>query len=47
MVFALKAFDFIWVLNRGGPGYASHILGVSMYKETFGFVIDRSILGHG
>jgi glucose/mannose transport system permease protein len=37
MCFALKAFDFIWVLNRGGPGYSSHILGVSMYKETFGF----------
>jgi glucose/mannose transport system permease protein len=35
MCFALKAFDFIWVLNKGGPGYASHILGVSMYKETF------------
>ena len=34
--FALKAFDFIWVLNRGGPGYASHILSVAMYKETFG-----------
>lgn len=37
MCFALKAFDFIWVLNRGGPGYSSHILGVSMYKETFAF----------
>ncbi len=37
MCFALKAFDFIWVLNRGGPGYSSHILGVTMYKETFSF----------
>ncbi len=36
MCFALKAFDFIWVLTRGGPGYSSHILGVTMYKETFG-----------
>jgi glucose/mannose transport system permease protein len=43
MVFALKAFDFIWVLNRGGPGYASHILGVSMYKETFG--LDKFAYG--
>lgn len=37
MCFALKAFDFIWVINRGGPGYSSHILGVTMYKETFAF----------
>jgi glucose/mannose transport system permease protein len=43
MCFALKAFDFIWVLNRGGPGYSSHILGVTMYKETFG--LDRFAYG--
>lgn len=43
MCFALKAFDFIWVLNRGGPGYSSHILGVSMYKETFG--LDKFAYG--
>jgi len=43
MCFALKAFDFIWVLNRGGPGYSSHILGIAMYKETFGF--DRFAYG--
>lgn len=43
MCFALKAFDFIWVLNRGGPGYSSHILGVTMYKETFSF--DRFAYG--
>lgn len=43
MCFALKAFDFIWVLNRGGPGYSSHILGVTMYKETF--ALDRFAYG--
>lgn len=43
MCFALKAFDFIWVLNRGGPGYSSHILGVSMYKETF--ALDKFAYG--
>lgn len=43
MCFSLKAFDFIWVLNRGGPGYASHILGVTMYKETFG--LDKFAYG--
>ncbi len=43
MCFALKAFDFIWVLNKGGPGYSSHILAVSMYKETF--VLDKYSYG--
>jgi glucose/mannose transport system permease protein len=43
MCFALKAFDFIWVLNKGGPGYSSHILGVSMYKETF--ILDKYSYG--
>jgi len=43
MCFAIKAFDFIWVLNKGGPGYSSHILGVSMYKETF--VLDKYAYG--
>lgn len=36
MVFALKAFDFIWVLTRGGPGYSSYVLAVEMYKTSFG-----------
>ena len=35
MVFTLKAFDFIWVLSMGGPGYSTHVLPVMMYKETF------------
>lgn len=36
VVFALKAFDFIWVLTKGGPGYSSYVLAVQMYKSTFG-----------
>jgi len=35
MVFALKAFDFIYILTGGGPGYATEILPLTMYKETF------------
>ncbi|NJE08141.1 sugar ABC transporter permease [Thermococcus sp. M39] len=35
MVFSLKAFDFIWVLTRGGPGTSTFILAIQMYKETF------------
>ena len=34
-MFALRSFDFIWVLTGGGPGYASHTLPIQMYKETF------------
>lgn len=35
MMFALRAFDLVWVLTGGGPGYSSHILPIMMYKETF------------
>ena len=35
MVFALKAFDFIYILTQGGPGYATEILPLTMYKETW------------
>ena len=36
MVFALKAFDFIWIMTSGGPGYSSQILPLTMYIESFG-----------
>ena len=37
MVFALKAFDFIYVLTGGGPaGTSTYVLSLLMYKETFG-----------
>jgi glucose/mannose transport system permease protein len=35
MMYALRSFDFIWVLTGGGPGYAAHTLPIMMYKETF------------
>ncbi|HAF70360.1 MAG: putative ABC transporter permease protein [Acetothermia bacterium 64_32] len=35
MMYALRSFDFIWVLTGGGPGYASHTLPIMMYKEAF------------
>jgi len=35
MIFALKAFDFIFLLTGGGPGYASYILPIMMYEEAF------------
>ncbi len=35
LMYALRAFDFIWVLTKGGPGYSSHTLSILMYKEAF------------
>jgi glucose/mannose transport system permease protein len=35
MVFALKAFDFIYILTFGGPGYSTFVLPLDMYRETF------------
>jgi glucose/mannose transport system permease protein len=36
MVFALKAFDFIYILTGGGPaGYSTSVLPLYMFKETF------------
>lgn len=35
VVFALKAFDLIFILTHGGPGYATEILPLTMYKEVF------------
>jgi len=35
IVFALKAFDLIFILTGGGPGYTTEILPITMYKEVF------------
>jgi len=36
MVFALKGFDFIYVLTEGGPaGWATFVLPLEMFEETF------------
>jgi glucose/mannose transport system permease protein len=35
MVFALKAFDFIYILTFGGPGYSTFVLPLDMFRETF------------
>ncbi|GGL56444.1 carbohydrate ABC transporter permease [Halocalculus aciditolerans] len=36
MVFALKAFDFLYVLFGSNPGPAADILATMMYREAFG-----------
>ncbi|MBY9013196.1 MAG: sugar ABC transporter permease, partial [Candidatus Lokiarchaeota archaeon] len=35
MIFSLKAFDFIWILTDGGPGWATTILPITVFKLAF------------
>ncbi|MFW9969502.1 MAG: carbohydrate ABC transporter permease [Candidatus Odinarchaeota archaeon] len=36
MIFALKAFDFIWILtDEGGPGWSTTILPIMIYRTAF------------
>jgi raffinose/stachyose/melibiose transport system permease protein len=35
MIGALKVFDFVFVLTQGGPGDATQVPGVMIYKEAF------------
>jgi ABC-type sugar transport system permease subunit len=35
IVFSLKVFDVIWVMTQGGPGEASNVLGVYLYRNAF------------
>jgi ABC-type sugar transport system permease subunit len=35
MIGALKVFDFVFVLTQGGPGNATQMPGVVIYKEAF------------
>lgn len=33
---ALKQFDHVFVLTRGGPGYSSEVIGTAIYTTAFG-----------
>lgn len=38
LIGGLRAFDLIWVMTRGGPGFASDVLGSVIFKQyTAGF----------
>lgn len=32
---SLRVFDVIWMLTKGGPGWVSETLAVTMYRQTF------------
>ena len=35
IAYALRTFDIVYVLTRGGPGRQSEVLALSMYRQTF------------
>ena len=35
VLYTLKVFDLVWVMTRGGPGYATEVLPYLMYRITF------------
>lgn len=35
IIFSLKVFDVIWVMTQGGPGEATNVLGVYLYRTAF------------
>jgi ABC-type sugar transport system permease subunit len=35
LIFSMKVFDIVWVMTRGGPGEATSVLGVYLYKNAF------------
>jgi multiple sugar transport system permease protein len=32
---AIKAFDLVWVLTRGGPGDATELIAINLYRQAF------------
>jgi len=35
IIFSLKVFDVVWVMTQGGPGEATSVLGVYLYRNAF------------
>lgn len=35
IIFSLKVFDVIWVMTQGGPGEATTVLGIYLYRNGF------------
>jgi len=35
LIFAMKVFDIVWVLTKGGPGWSSSVLSIFLYKMGF------------
>jgi raffinose/stachyose/melibiose transport system permease protein len=37
MLWSFTAFDYVFVMTQGGPGYTTEVMSTYMYKETFLF----------
>ena len=35
LLWELKIFDIVWIVQQGGPGGASTVMAVEMYLEAF------------
>ena len=35
LIFSFKVFDIIWAMTTGGPGEATTVLGIHLYRESF------------
>jgi multiple sugar transport system permease protein len=35
IIFSLKVFDVVWVMTQGGPGEATTVMGVYLYRNAF------------
>jgi len=35
IVEAIKAFDLVWVLTKGGPGDATELIAINLYRQAF------------
>ncbi|MGD2143383.1 MAG: sugar ABC transporter permease, partial [Anaerolineae bacterium] len=35
VVEAIKAFDLVWVLTRGGPGDSTELIAINLYRQAF------------
>jgi len=46
VIFALRTFDIVWVMTKGGPGTDSEVVAVRLWKLGFEF-LDRPQAGAG
>ena len=37
MLWSFTAFDYVFVMTQGGPGYTTEVMSTYMYKQTFLF----------
>ena len=46
LIFAVKTFDLIFVMTRGGPGTSTDLISYFIYRSAFYGLDHRPGLGH-